>query len=307
MAWRRLQATGVLLALALLVAACNSAGAPASHASETATARPEVVLASLEHVVGRSRVSFVVLDEKGTPVMEGAAHVRFFQVSGANAALRSEADAAYRDIGLEEVPGHAHQQFSSHDLEVKGVWLTQATFDRPGPWGVEVRLDRPGKPALTAGVQFDVLATPTTPAVGAPAPRSRNLIASDVKDLSEITTARPPGDMYRVRIADAIAAHRPLLALFATPAYCTSRVCGPVYEIVQTLQPRFAQDMDFVHIEIWKDPVKRIPLETVTEWGLQSEPWVFLIDRNGVIRYKFNGLVTVAELEDAIQRTLAIR
>lgn len=294
-----------LCGAAALLAACGIIGPPAAPTPEPPQAG--VVLASVEQVVGPNRISLVVLDEKGVPIQSGAGHVRFFEISRATAVLRGEADVYFRPIGLEAIPGHAHQIFSSHDLDVQGLWLTSATFDKPGPWGVEITVDRPGRPLVVARTQFDVLPTSPTPAVGAPAPRSRNLIASDVKDISEISSAKPPGDMYDVRIADAIAAHRPLLVLFATPAYCTSRVCGPDYEIIQTLQPLYAREMDFVHIEIWKDPIKRIPLETVTEWGIQNDPWVFLIDRNGAVRYKLSGLVTVDEMEEAIQQTLAVR
>ncbi|MDO8532693.1 MAG: hypothetical protein Q7T26_11130 [Dehalococcoidia bacterium] len=294
-----------LCGAAALLAACGVIGPPATPTPEPP--RVELVMASAEQVVGPNRISLVVLDEKGTPIEFGGGHARFFQIDGASATLRSETVVYFRPIGLETMPGHAHQLFSTHHLDMKGLWLAEATFDKSGPWGVEVTVDQPGRPLVVARTQFDVLAASTSPAVGAPAPRSRNLIASDVKDISEISSAKPPGDMYDVRIADAVAAHRPLLVLFATPAFCTSRVCGPAYEIVQTVQPLYAREMDFVHIEIWKDPIKRIPLETVTEWGIQNDPWVFLIDRNGAVRYKLSGLVTVDEMEEAIQQTLAVR
>ena len=301
----RLQLTAVALSAAVLLTACGVLGTPATPTPEPP--RVEVVMSSAEHVVGANRVTLVVLDEKGKPIEFGWGRARFFEISGDSATLRSETDVFFRPIDLEAIPGHAHQLFSTHHLDMQGLWLTEATFDKPGPWGVEVSVDQPGKPLVVARTRFDVLAASSSPAVGAPAPRSRNLIASDVKNISEISTAQPPGDMYDVRIADAIAAHRPLLVLFATPAFCTSRVCGPEYEIVQTIQPLYARDMDFVHIEIWKDPANQVPMDTVTEWGLRSDPWVFLVDRNGTVRHKFSGLVTVDELQEAIEQTLAVR
>jgi hypothetical protein len=43
------------------------------------------------------------------------------------------------------------------------------------------------------------------PAIGRPAPRSRNLIASDVEDLRQIDTSeRPDSRLHQIRIADAI-------------------------------------------------------------------------------------------------------
>jgi len=297
--------TVIALSAAVLFTACAILGTPATPTPEPP--RVEVVMASAEQVIGANRVGLVVLDGKGMPIEFGNGHARFFQIDGASVTLRSEADVFFRPIGLEAIPGHAHQLFSTHHLDMQGLWLTEATFDKSGPWGVEVTVDQPGRPLVFARTRFDVLAASSSPAVGAPAPRSRNLIASDVKNISEISTAQPPGDMYDVRIADAIAAHRPLLVLFATPAFCTSRVCGPEYEIVQTLQPLYARDMDFVHIEIWKDPANQVPVDAVTEWGIRSDPWVFLVDRNGTVRHKFSGLVTVDELQEAIEQTLAVR
>ena len=297
--------TVIALSVSALLAACGVIGPPATPTPEPP--RVELVLASAEQVVGVNRVTLVVLDEKGKPIEFGWGRARFFQIDGASATLRSETDVYFRPIGLEAIPGHAHQLFSTHHLDMRGLWLAEATFDKSGPWGVEITVDQPGRPPVVARTRFDVLTTSSSPAVGAPAPRSRNLIASDVTDISKISTAQPPGDMYDVRIADAIAAHRPLLVLFATPAFCTSRVCGPEYEIVQTMQPLYARGMDFVHIEIWKDPANQVPMDTVTEWGIRSDPWVFLIDRHGTVRHKFSGLVTVAELDEAIQQTLAVR
>lgn len=82
-----------------------------------------------------------------------------------------------------------------------------------------------------------VLATPQAPALDTPAPRSHNRIASDVSDLRHIDTSDPPDvRLHQVRIADAIAQGRPQVIVFATPQWCTSRVCGPVVDTVRELE-----------------------------------------------------------------------
>jgi glutathione peroxidase-family protein len=40
------------------------------------------------------------------------------------------------------------------------------------------------------------------------------------------------------------------------------------------------------------------------QWGLQSEPWTFLVGRDGLVKAKFEGSVSAAELEAAIRRLL---
>ena len=74
--------------------------------------------------------------------------------------------------------------------DVRGFYTTQVAFERPGPWGLEVPLQ--GRRAGGGGtVTVTVLAAPRTPAPGTPAPRSHNLIASDVQDLRQIDTSDP--------------------------------------------------------------------------------------------------------------------
>jgi hypothetical protein len=144
-----------------------------------------------------------------------------------------------------------------------------------------------------------------TPAVGSPAPRSRNLIARDVKNLRQIDTSlRPDARLHQVRIADAIAQGKPQLIVFATPQFCTTRMCGPVVDIVRTLLPTYGKRVAFIHQEIWQDFADKKVFPTVEEWRLFTEPWIFVVDGQGIIRRKFEGLVTARELEIALQQVL---
>ena len=144
-----------------------------------------------------------------------------------------------------------------------------------------------------------------TPTVGTPAPRSRNLVAADVSDLRQIDSSEPPDPrLHQTRIADAIAQGKPQVIVFATPRYCTSRVCGPVVDVVRTLIPTYGHRVVFVHQEIWQagSPLTFSP--TVEEWKLRSEPWIFVVDGQGVIRARFEGLTTRRELEAALNGML---
>jgi hypothetical protein len=39
----------------------------------------------------------------------------------------------------------------------------------------------------------------------------------------------------------------------------------------------------------------------VKEWRLPSEPWVFVVGRDGRIKARFEGSVSIAELEGALR------
>jgi hypothetical protein len=81
-------------------------------------------------------------------------------------------------------------------------------------------------------------------------------------------------------------------------------MCAPVVDIVRTLLPAYGQRVAFTHQEIWQDLATKKAFSTVDEWNLNTEPWIFVVDREGFIRAKFEGFVTRRELEDALQQVL---
>ena len=98
--------------------------------------------------------------------------------------------------------------------------------------------------------------------------------------------------------------------VFATPAFCQSRICGPTKSIVDDLYRAYLGQANFVHVEPYdvgrmreaKCPSLyecRVPI--VDEWGLQTEPWVFLVNARGKIAAKFEGIVSYSELETALK------
>ena len=96
------------------------------------------------------------------------------------------------------------------------------------------------------------------------------------------------------------------MLVFATPRFCTSRTCGPVVDVVQAVRRRFAgSGVRFIHVEIYEgnDPA-RGPNRFVREWHLPSEPFVFLVGRDGRIKARFEGSVSVEELAGAVRSRL---
>jgi len=158
-----------------------------------------------------------------------------------------------------------------------------------------VRVRTPPRPARSCP-RFPVRSLP----VGSPVPHSRNLTVKDVSDLTIIdASAHPSPDMHTETVADALAAHHPTLVIFATPAYCQSRTCAPELEVVRKLEPTYQGKVDFIHIEIWQDPLKTY-MPAVREWHLPSEPWIFIIGRDGKISAKFEGPTTRDEIDAAL-------
>jgi hypothetical protein len=329
----------LLLGLAALAtAACGSGGNKAAtnsaqpsgqttQAAQVRGATPaaagagglQPVVASSELVVGQNRFTMGILDRGGTPIPDAKVHFKFFQLQGApNASgaaqgvLKSEADATFRSPGreaglpaVEQVkrPDGSTITIQSGGDEV-GVYEATVSFDQPGNWGVEADVTGPS-PDKSGVVRtpVKVLTQSVTPAVGSKAIPSKNLTWNDVSDHSIIdTSAKPAPDMHSETIADGLAAGHPLLVLFATPGYCTSRLCGPELELARKLEPKYQGKADFIHVEIYQDHEKGTLMPAVQEWHLQSEPWFFIVDGKGTITAKFEGPTTMEELDQALQK-----
>ncbi|MGH2841233.1 MAG: hypothetical protein ACRDKY_10480, partial [Solirubrobacteraceae bacterium] len=103
-------------------------------------------------------------------------------------------------------------------------------------------------------------------------------------NLKKITTRVPAAtELLKTDFADVVG-KKPVVLLFATPALCQSRTCGPVVDIAEEVRARYGQGVTFIQQEIYVDnnPEKG-PRPQVSRWRLPSEPWAFVIDRHGKI------------------------
>jgi hypothetical protein len=139
---------------------------------------------------------------------------------------------------------------------------------------------------------------------GEKAPASETRTATEFPDLSVITSdPEPDPAMYESSIGDAVTSGSPSVIVFATPAFCTSQACGPLLDQVKALRPGY-EDVEFVHVEIYEDLQVEVEdltaVPAVTEWGLPSEPWVFVVDSEGAVSAAFEGAASDDELGAAI-------
>ena len=268
------------------------------------------LITTAELVVGVNRFAFGLL-KAGKLLEDADVKLRLYSIDGGEAKLAADIKVPYRAIKnvKQDSSLHRHADGTDHlhgdDSGIRGLYVAQLSFSRAGDWGVELHVSQANGAVEPVRLAVTVLDSSPTPAVSTAAPRSRNLIARDVKNLRQIDTSqKPDARLHQVRIADAIAQGKPQLIVFATPQFCTSRMCGPVVDIVRTLLPTYGKRVALIHQEIWQDFAEKKMFPTVEEWRLDTEPWVFVVDGKGIIRAKFEGLVTVRELESALQQIL---
>ena len=279
---------GVSLAACGIGAGGQPTAAPASRLLVPTPAPGQLVgvLPASDLAVGpNNRFLLGLLDDANRPVTGAEVQLQFFKLVGQTAEPRGTAPAPFR---------------SSPQLGDKGLYVARATFEEAGPWGVEVRATRPDGTTQTLRLPFEVRAESQTPAIGSAAPASQTATAATPADAEKVCSARPVDEFHRLSVADALGRRKPLLVLFATPGFCPSRTCGPDLEVVQAAIARHGDRLNVVHVEIYKDAQPPDLVPAVGEWNLPSEPWVFLIDADGKIADKFEGGVTVEELDPAL-------
>ncbi len=194
--------------------------------------------------------------------------------------------------------------------QARGVYAARAGFDRPGFWQVEVSTTLGGRDRAATGA-FEVHERHAVPAPGDQALATENLTLTSADAPRPAIDSRagageiPDEDLHRTTIAAALAAGRPVVAVFSTPVYCVSRFCGPVTDLVHELSRDYADRATFVHVEIWRDFQNKVINKAAAEWLLRDddlqEPWVFVIGADGRVAARFDNVVNRAELEPLLR------
>ena len=192
-----------------------------------------------------------------------------------------------------------------NSLDPSTVYVANLRASTPGTYWV---LARPRGSKISGIGNVVVRARSYSPAVGAKAPASRTpTLATSGGKLAPLTTARHPDrQLYTTSVAQALKAHEPFVVTFATPKFCTSRTCGPVVDVVSSVRKQLAHSgVRFIHVEVFQDndPAKGYN-RWMRQWNLQSEPWSFLVGRDGRIKEKFEGPVSIRELRSAVESML---
>lgn len=314
----------LLGALAIGIAACgggDDGDAPTETERVVLTPLPDDVLLptviSSDLAVGENRFLVGLQDqETGALVLDADLALAFFLLDSDEGTLKFERNA--EPIVIMRSFTHTHEDgvTETHEAGEVGAYRTTVDFDVAGLWGVEVTgTTADGQALEPLRPTFNVLEEPFGLAVGDPAPRTKQVLVSDVDDIREIDSSENPiPEQHDMTVADAVTSGLPSVIAIATPAFCESQICGPTKVFFDDLYNEYRDVANFVHVEPFQVQAVRDgecarlsdclnPI--MDEWRLQTEPWVFIVDADGNIAAKFVGLVTFDELAEALKELIA--
>lgn len=265
--------------------ACAAAGCTAQ-VRENLSVQPQ----NTTLLVGVNRVSIALLDTHQSPVAATGVRIDILDPAGRSLATRPLENIAPVYGGIP-------------------VYVGIARFPSAGQYEFLVTGTTSAGP-VNGHAFVTVAASGPEIAVGAHVPALHQHVLTDPGvTISMVDSGVPPDTWHDQTIAAALSAHRPMVLFFGQPGFCPSKTCGPTVAILKQLCTQYCGQFSFQHIEtdfpasasqVFNNPVFRA-------FGLPSDPWVYFVNSQGVVSDRFEGPVTLDELQGAAAGTLAGR
>jgi protein SCO1/2 len=194
-----------------------------------------------------------------------------------------------------------------------------ATLDFPGvgSWGVMVEETDAAGDVHRGTATVTALDPGGSAALGERAPATRTSTAADYGgNLTWVTTdPLPDPRLSSTSTSDALAAERPFVLVVDSVAFKVTPACGRAVVMARRLLDRWGS-VPFIHHEPYRYTV--ITTEPVLEgtlsdprltdvaeawgvgappWGVGSMPWLFIVDDEGLVRAKYQGVMGTADVD----------
>jgi hypothetical protein len=298
-----------VLGAALLASACTGSDdpTPTPAPSGTSVSSLSMEVASSDLAVGASQhfeLGIFSSDGQGVKLLSfGQMSLAFSFMGDGSGAPQPGPQATGTYVGAFGTPQSGPAPVFTDPNDARGVYQADVEFDQAGTWQVDATVELPGEGSQTLSANFIVSGRHSLPAPGDRAQPTENLTidsngvppaAIDSRALDGAPVPDP--DLHRTTIADALAQHRPILVIFSTPTFCVSLMCGPETDGLEDLAKRYRDRAVFIHVEIWRNHRKSVVNKAAADWvccdesGNLTEPWLFLIGTDGVIKDRWGPL-----------------
>lgn len=255
----------------LLISACSSVK-KADSGTETELVALRVS-SDLYKTDLKQRFAFSIFDQDSKVASEGKLDV---EITSPTSKKQTFKDVEVREKGI---PG-------------QGIFSVMAVLDEVGNWEMKTKFK--GKQLDLA---FAVEQTNIAPALNKPCPTGPTPTEKNPLDATILCT-RFDGDcgLHKTDVPSLLNSKKPFVVIFATPARCQTSYCGPVLDLTKEVAKN--SDIKAIHIEIYKNETSNDVLDAVSEWGLQTEPWLFGINADGTINSRLDGAFDMSEIEE---------
>lgn len=306
--------TTLLIATALLAAACGEDAPETSQGTELA-----VAVASYDVAVGDDvRLMTGVFTPARELVLFGDVTFELGYLGEeptGSAELDQQVTARFLPVPGMEPEGDEGVATLTTSQDGAGVYEAEVSLDQPGFWGLRVTAELDDGSTRSGTTTFPVLEAPEVVTIGDEAPRTVNPTIADVEagriepvaldSRAQGEDPRIPDEhLHATTVAEAIDAGRPAVVMVSTPVYCVSRFCGPLTQVISELATTYDDRAEFVMIEVWEDFDEQLLAPAAAEW-IQTEtggnePWVFLVDADGRVSARWDNVLDVDELVAAL-------
>lgn len=187
---------------------------------------------------------------------------------------------------------------------VRGFHVAYVDLPEAGRWDVTLQPED-GQP--TTATPFGVQTSSLVPDIGDPAISAATRTHPEFP-LEEISSDTDPDPrLHELSLDEALGNGRPTVVAFATPAFCQTAACGPTLEVVKDVMDHYP-DVNWLHVEVYENLDSAAggaldPVDAIAAWSLPSEPWVFVVDSDGIVTARFEGALGAEELRRALDGT----
>lgn len=296
----RLAAVGALVLLALGPPTGVTAHEAPEPAMPTAADRGigpqlDVLLDTTQHWTGTNDVLLSVYDAAGVSLAEDGVDLEVtFQGPDGD--------------GIVSEP--VVEQFATYG---RRLYRARVPIDTVGRWQVEARARFDGSVARGSAV-FDVFPDGGTPGLGSLVPGGDTPTMRDAHSLMHHISSDPEPltAFYTWSLDDALAQGQPTVFVLDSYAFRPDASCGGALGVLHEIFIDYP-GITIIHAEPWHvthgpdgmltlDPPggPAVLTDYAEAWGTTEPPWVFVIDRAGRLRAKFNGIMGSDELRAAM-------
>ncbi|MCB8926124.1 MAG: thioredoxin family protein [Ardenticatenaceae bacterium] len=267
------------------MAACGGAEEPVS--SDSSVSPIQITRMSLDTAVGTPRIVFGLFDGPDPVADAQSVMLSVVPAGEENAELVWEGPA---------------ENYSDYEVP---YWVAYPTLPTPGFWGITAEIVLADGRTVISQFTIEAKEENTAVAVGEFAPLSQNRTLATEPDINKLNSGNDPDPaFYQLTVADAVANDKPTVVGFITPGLCETKWCAPVLNSVAAVRDEVGDAANFIHIEVYEDFQALTYVPEMAEWGLETEPYIFVLDDEGQVVASLPGPVSPRELRQALEPVL---